>query len=124
MDGSAESLKALLKAGRYAELKASLKELGLKDLAAAWPALAPMEKAVAFKLLDPKPALDFYSRLPFVEKYFLLCAFDPNSIAPVLENLSPAERSLFHRLPEECYNVMFHQVVTEQVEIQLTIQKN
>ena len=72
----------------------------------AWKELKPMEKVVLFKLMEPKPAMRFYDALPPDEKYFLFTAFDPGSIAPITEDLSPRLRSLFHRLTEECYEHM------------------
>jgi len=91
----------------YAALEKSLAEADLAELAASWSALAPMRKLVAFKLLDAPRALELYEKLPFAERYFLLCGFPLQSIAPILEKLSPLERRLFVQLPRGFYDRMF-----------------
>src|SRR5438128_159527 len=85
----------------YHGLKRLLKQGNLGPLRAEWKRLEPMEKAVLFKLMEPGVAMNFYRELSFSEKYFLLTAFDPGSIAPVLEDLPPSTSALFHRLPEQ-----------------------
>src|SRR5688572_17995187 len=101
---NADTLKAPLKARAYGELGAVMARVKLAELSLAWPRLEPMEKLVLFKLLDAPRALEFYARLPFGEKYFLLCGFPLQSIAPVLDGLSPAERRRFVQLPREFYD--------------------
>lgn len=96
----------------------------LAELAIAWPKLKPLQKLTLFKLLDAPRALEFYARLPFDEKYFLLCGFPLQSIAPVLEGLSSADRRRFVQLPREFYDRMFRQLVSERVEMTLPIENN
>jgi Mg/Co/Ni transporter MgtE len=76
------------------------------DLRARWSRLEPVRKAALFKLMEPEAAMGFYRELPFEERYFLLGAFDAGAIAPILEGLSPRERSLFHRLSRDCFDEM------------------
>ena len=96
--------------GDYRELKRLLLHEDLDPLRRGWSGLDFMGKAVLFKLMEPNAAMEFYRRLPFEEKYFLFCAFDRGSIAPVLEDLPPRMRSLFHHLPKECYDEMFRRL--------------
>jgi len=100
----------LIHAGAYAELRARLAAADRGELARSWPRLEPLHKLVAFKLLAAAGALDFYRRLPYREKYFLLCGFPLGSIAPVLENAPPGARRLFVRLPVRFYERMFREL--------------
>ncbi len=117
-------LRKLLQDEDYERLKTALVGVNCAFLLEVWSGLKSLEKLILFKLLELEPAMGFYSKLSFDEKYFLLCAFDVNSIAPVLEKLSPKQRALFVTLPDPCYDKMFHQVVSERVDITLSIQKN
>ena len=76
-----------------------------------------MEKLVYFKLLEPERAMDFYGRLDFHEKYFLLGGFDLNAIAPVLEALGEKNRPLFTPLAPSHYNRMLHQLARGHVDL-------
>src|SRR5689334_5419950 len=82
----------LLETKDYAGLEQLMIDADLEHLAGIWPKFKPMEKLILFKLLDAARAMEFYGMLPFKEKYYLLCGFPLNSIAPVLENLDAAER--------------------------------
>ena len=119
-----DRLAALLRGGRYADLASALEGAETALLAAGWQGLSPLEKLVFFKLMQGPRAMDLYARLPFKEKYFLLCGFPLQAIAPVLETLSPSERRLFVSLPRECYDRMFRQVVSPRVEFDFTVRKN
>lgn len=108
-----ESLRTLLRARDYAALEPELAAAALPALAKAWPALEPMEKLVAFKLLGAARALELYALLPFAERYFLLGGFPLQSIAPVLEGLGPLERRRFVQLPRDFYDQMFRRLVDD-----------
>ncbi len=108
----------------YAALSKHLVKCDLDRLAVLWDGFPPLEKLVLFKLCSAKRALMFYEHLDFEKKYFLLCGFDRNSIAPVLEGLSRKERALFKTLPVSYYDRMLHQVACEKIEIQLPVRIN
>lgn len=113
-------LLELLRARDFAALEAELSLAPLDALASWWPQLSPLDKLVAFKLLDAPRALDFYTRLSFKEKYFLLCGFPLQSIAPVLEGLAPGQKRHFVQLPREFYDKMFRQLVSERVDMTIS----
>ena len=106
-------VEGLAAAAAYAELDAFAAELSLAGLAKAWSAFKPMTKLALFKLMDPPRALELYGLLPFDERFFLLCAFPLASIAPILETLSPSQKTLFHQMPREYYDRMFRQLVSQ-----------
>jgi hypothetical protein len=108
----------------YAALESSLADADLPKLAGLWPQFTQLHKLILFKLMDAPRALELYGLLPFKEKYFLLCGFPLNSIAPVLEALSPLERRHFVQLPREFYDRMFRQLVPSRVEMDLTLRNN
>ncbi|MBI3552886.1 MAG: hypothetical protein HY077_10245 [Elusimicrobia bacterium] len=117
-------LESLLKDCAYAELEELVANADLGELAVIWPQFGAMSKLVLFKLMDAGRAMEFYARLPMKEKYYLLCGFSLQSIAPVLEALKPAERRVFVQLPREFYDKMFKQLVTERVEITFPLSNN
>src|SRR5438128_484739 len=106
-------LERLLQEQDYAELEDLMAKVSLDELSVLWPQFKPMEKLVLFKLMDAPRALDFYTQSTFKEKYFLLCGFPLNAIAPILEDLKPAQRRHFVQLPREFYDRMFRQLVSE-----------
>ena len=105
-------LKELLEARDYASLEPELGGCPLPALAAAWPKLSPMQKLVAFKLLDAPRALELYGLLVFEDRYHLLCGFPHQSIAPVLEALPPSERRRFVQLPRDSYDAMYRRLIS------------
>lgn len=122
-----EELKRIeekLRAADYPALEMLLAGTELEELAGAWTGFKPMEKLVVFKLLDARRAMDLYGLVGFKEKYYLLCGFPLNSIAPVLEDLVPVRRRLFVELPRECYDRMFRQLVSERVELTVPVRNN
>lgn len=106
--------KTLLKRGDYAALEKAVAGADLQKIASLWSRLAPLQKLVVFKLLDAPRAMEFYGRLPFKEKYYLLCGFPLNAIAPVLEGLAPADRRRFVQLPRPFYDRMFRRLVASR----------
>ena len=93
----------------FPALKKLLACVDTQTLLQAWPSFQPLRKAALFKLLEPTDAMEFYRELSPDEKYFLLCAFEPGCIAPLVEDLAPVARSVFRRLPESCFEQMFRQ---------------
>lgn len=118
------ALEDLMKSGGYAELRARLATVDRAELERAWAQFKPMEKLVLFKLMDAPAAYQFYSGLSFREKYYLLCGFPLNSIAPVLEAAGPEQKRLFVQLPREFYDRMFRQLVSERVVMRVPIRQN
>jgi len=49
------------------------------------------------------------------DKYYLFCAYDLNSIAPLLQELTKQELSLFEPMPQGSYENMFDQLLTRRV---------
>lgn len=117
-------IESLLKAADYEGLSKIAAASDLRSLSELWPRLGPMEKLVLFKLMDAPRALELYGRLAFKEKYYLLCGFPLNAIAPVLENLEPPRRRLFVQLPREFYDRMFRMLVSERVEMTVSLRNN
>jgi Mg/Co/Ni transporter MgtE len=117
-------IETLLKDAAYAELEELVSQAELAGLAELWAQFGAMSKLVLFKLLDADRALKFYALLPMKEKYYLLCGFPMQSIAPVLETLKPAERRVFVSLPREFYDRMFRGLVSERVEITFPLNPN
>jgi hypothetical protein len=108
-------IDALLRAKDYAALEKELTAAPLKTLSAGWAQRAAFDKLILFKLLDAPRALELYALLPYEEKYFLLCGFPLQSIAPALEPLDASARRRFVQLPRESYDVMFRQLVEDKV---------
>lgn len=102
-----KNIRRLLAAKDYAGLEALLAGAAVSELAALWPELEPMERLVAFKVMDAPRALELYEALPFDHRYFLLCGFPLQSIAPVIAALPPAGRRPFVQLPRDYYDRMF-----------------
>lgn len=123
-DRGHETLECLLARKDYAALRRVLAETDQDELTAAWSDFLPLEKLVLFKLMDAPAALKFYRGLPFKERYFLLCGFSINSIAPVLEEAGPAERRLFVQMPRQFYDRMFRQLLSERVVVTLPLCNN
>lgn len=107
------TLPSLIKRRAYSSLKDRLGCEENGSLAQAWPALAPMEKLIIFKLMEPGRALEFFAVLPFEEKYFLYCGAPLETIAPVLEDLRAPERRLFHQLPRGFAEKMFRSLLED-----------
>ena len=107
----AEEITRLCRERDYAGLETLLADAELAVLLKFWPRLPPLDRLVAFKLLDAGRALEFYTLAPFKEKYFLFSGFSVNSIAPVLEDLPPLERRRFTPLPREFYDRMFRKLL-------------
>jgi Mg/Co/Ni transporter MgtE len=119
-----EEYQKLLSLGEYSGLKSILLDCDLPALAGFWTSFKPVDKLTLFKLLEPQRALQLFSQLDFDEKYFILCGHDLNSIAPVLEPLSPSQRRLFVELPAVYYDRMLQMMVGEQIEITLSSPNN
>jgi Mg/Co/Ni transporter MgtE len=120
----ARRLSKLLSARDFAAVDAALAAASIDELAQAWPDLLPMDQLVAFKLLDAPRGLELYSAVAFKDKYFLLCGFPLQSIAPVLEGLSPEDRRRFVQLPRDFYDKMFRRLVSERVDIAMPMRPN
>lgn len=100
----------MLDQAAYADLKECLARSSLEELSSLWDGFASFEKVILFKLMKAKKALALFPRLGFKDRFLLLCAFPPESIAPVLERLAPGDRRLFHRLPGTAYHSMFSEL--------------
>ena len=123
-DQDYEALEALLSRKDYGGLRRALGKAEREALAEVWPRFRPLERLVLFKLMDAPAALEFYRELPFKERYLLLCGFPLNSIAPILEEVGPAERRLFVQLPREFYDRMFRQLRSERIVVTLPLRNN
>jgi Mg/Co/Ni transporter MgtE len=121
---ASDQLRRLLDRCAYEEVRDLLAESELELLATQWSDFKPLDKLTLFKLLAPARAFEFFSGMDVSNKYFLLCAFELESIAPVLEKLAPAERSLFVKLPAAYYDRMLHQLCREQIEIEVAVGTN
>lgn len=119
-----EALEGMIAKRAFGLLKETLADTDRSELAEAWPRFKPLDKLVLFKLLDAQTALDFYTGLPFKERYYLLCGFPLDSIAPVLEAAPAADRRLFVQLPREFYDRMFRQLISERVVVTLPLRNN
>ncbi len=95
-----EEFSSLIEQNRYADLKRLLEQEPISSILSEWKNLKPLERLVVFKLLPVDKALELYGKLDDSEKYFLFCGLGPQSIAPILENLSDRDRSLFIEIPK------------------------
>ncbi|MBI5625172.1 MAG: hypothetical protein HY924_15450 [Elusimicrobia bacterium] len=107
-------VRALLRAGDYSGLRRALEAGRPEDLAELLPGLAPLEKLACFKLMRPEAAAVVFSRLPFSERYFFLCGFPQQSMAPLLEGLSGWQRSLFHASPPALFDRMLDEMLDDK----------
>lgn len=107
-----EKLRDLIRARRFSELEPLLASEPASALASSWDELSPMERLVAFKMLDLARAADLFDRLPFAHQYFLLCGFPLQSIAPVLEDLPVGQRRCFVQLPADFQERMFRRLAS------------
>lgn len=119
-----EQYRRLVVEKEFAALRAKLEGCDLASLAEVWTEFQPLEKLVLFKLLAAPRAFEFYEIVDFDAKYFLLSAFDLNTIAPVLEGLPVETGALFRALPAAYYDRMLHTLACEQVEIEVSIRNN
>lgn len=104
---AAGAVSALLSAKDYPALERELARAPAAEVASLWPELGALDKLVVFKLLDAARALEVFEKLPFSERYFVFSGFPLQSIAPVLEELTPAQRRPFVQLPRDHYERMF-----------------
>lgn len=109
-----ETLVSLIASGRYLDLKRLLEKYSATSLLSEWENLKPLERLVVFKLLTLPKALEFYAQVDDSEKYFLFCGLDPQSIAPVLENLSDRERGLFVEIPKNFADDMLAMLASKE----------
>lgn len=108
-----ESLLSLIRRRDFARAKARLALEVDESLARVWVEFKPLEKLLAFKLLEPGRALEFFAVLPFPEKYFLYGGAPLETIAPLLESLPAAERRLFHQMPKSSSEKMLRRLLDE-----------
>jgi Mg/Co/Ni transporter MgtE len=71
------------------------------EVARAFAALQPLEKAVCFKLLPRLRALALFPALSFQDRFLMIQAFPLEAVQPVLEDAPEEARALFHRLGPE-----------------------
>ena len=119
MDALAE-LRRFAHRRDYAALKRRLADSCLEEVAEAWIGLSPIEKILAFRLLGAKRAMEFFTGLDFHQKYFLLTAFDLNSLAPVIEDLPERTQLLFEPLTSAHYDRMLHLTIQGRIDITIT----
>ncbi|MBI5882512.1 MAG: hypothetical protein HZB91_05345 [Elusimicrobia bacterium] len=105
-------LRLLLEDKDISGLRHAISSSGTEELAALFPGLAPMEKLACFKLMKYETAVAMFQRLSFSERYFLLCGFPLQSIAPLLSGLDGWQRTLFHESPP----VLFDRLLDEMRE--------
>ena len=68
---------------------------------------------MAFKLLDAARAEEFWGRISFEDRYFLLMAQPMESLGPALEHAQAANRRLFHDLPRPVAERMSREMIAE-----------
>lgn len=114
MSGKADdALKELLSRRAYGELKARLGVLDLGELAARWGRFSVPDRLVIFKLLDAPRAEDFWRRISFEDRYFLLMALPTESLGPALDHAEAGKRRLFHELPRPVAEKMTREMIAE-----------
>lgn len=102
---------SLIRKRTYAQAKELLGRVDFRLLASEWPAFRPIEKLLAFKLMEPGRASEYFAVLPFEDKYFLYCGAPLETIAPILEDLPAPQRRLFHQLPRGFAEKMFRNLL-------------
>ncbi|MFA6316690.1 MAG: hypothetical protein WC943_04670 [Elusimicrobiota bacterium] len=103
-------LPRLLERRDFSGLRHALQSCGPEDLAAWLPSRAPLEKLACFKLMRHETALALFRLLPFSERYFLVCGFPLQSLAPLLSELSGLQRALFHESPPALRDMMLDEM--------------
>ena len=104
------AVRELLAQRDYVRLKARLGGLTLEDLRREWAGLEPLQKLAVFKLLGPDAAMRLFAQLGFDDKYLVFSGFEPGSVAPLTEDLSPARRSIFEKLGPDAYREMLRRL--------------
>lgn len=107
MSVDAAAIAELLKRKEFAALESELAATPIPALLRFWNALNPLERLVAFKLLDAPRALELFEKAPLEEKYFLFGGFPLAAIAPVLEGLPLMQKRHFIQLPRAIYERMY-----------------
>ncbi len=107
-------LASLIDQGRYADLKRLLEQEPISSILSEWKNLKPLERLVVFKLLSVDKALELYRKADEAEQYFLFCGLGSQTIAPILENLSDRERSLFIEIPKNFAEDMMAELLNSQ----------
>ncbi len=100
MEEFVQSVKDLLEAHQWQELKALLAPKNPNDLAHLFAEFAPPERVVLFRLLEKQEAVEVFEHLPLEEQQELLGSFKQEQLREIVEHMSPDDRaSLLDELP-------------------------
>lgn len=93
MSGFHQTFQDLLDAHRWEELKATLSEKNPMDLAGLISSLPAKDRALLFRLLDKRQAVEVFESLPLEEQQELLLGFRDEQVRDIVEHMSPDDRA-------------------------------
>jgi magnesium transporter len=100
MEEFVQTVKDLLEAQQWQQLKALLAPKNPNDLAHIFAEFTPSERVVLFRLLEKQEAVEVFESLPLEEQQELLGSFKQEQLREIVEHMSPDDRaSLLDELP-------------------------
>lgn len=100
--------RELIKNKDFNSLKSSLKNINSMDIAEGWHYLEPTEKALIFRLLGTKKAVEVFENLPFSEQSYILNNLENTEVSQIINEMAPDERAdLFKELPKKVSRKFF-----------------
>ena len=93
MDEFVQTVKGLLEAKQWQELKDLLAPKNPNDLAHALAEFTPPERVVLFRLLEKEEAAEVFEYLPLEEQQELLGSFKQEQLREIVEHMSPDDRA-------------------------------
>jgi magnesium transporter len=100
MEEFVRSVKDLLEAHQWQELKALLAPKNPNDLAHLFAEFDPSDRVLLFRLLEKQEAVEVFEHLPLEEQQELLGNFKQEQLREIVEHMSPDDRaSLLDELP-------------------------
>ncbi len=100
MQEMVQTIATLLQEQRWEELKGLLAPKNPNDLAILFADFPPPERALLFRLLEKRPAVEVFESLPVEEQQELLGSFKTEQLREIVEHMSPDDRAeLLDELP-------------------------
>ncbi len=93
MEEFVQTVKDLLEAQQWQNLKALLAPKNPNDLASIFAEFTPSERVVLFRLLEKQEAVEVFESLPLEEQQELLGSFKQEQLREIVEHMSPDDRA-------------------------------
>ncbi len=93
MEEFVQTVKDLLEAQQWQNLKALLAPKNPNDLAPIFAEFTPPERVVLFRLLEKQEAVEVFESLPLEEQQELLGSFKQEQLREIVEHMSPDDRA-------------------------------